>query len=85
MPARSTPRPTRVAAIVDITGVRELDTAAASTLVAAARALRLRGVQPVLTGIQPDVAATLVGLGVDLAGIATYGTLQDAVARVGAR
>jgi anti-anti-sigma regulatory factor/PAS domain-containing protein len=73
------------AAIVDITGVRELDTAAASTLVAAARALRLRGVQPVLTGIQPDVAATLVGLGVDLAGIATYGTLQDAVARVGAR
>jgi anti-anti-sigma regulatory factor len=68
------------AAILDITGVRELDTAAASTLLGAAQALRLRGVRPIVTGIQPTVAATLVGLGVDLTGIEIRGTLQDAVA-----
>jgi anti-anti-sigma regulatory factor len=43
-------------AILDITGVQMLDTQAALLLTNAARALRLLGVEPVLTGIQPDVA-----------------------------
>lgn len=73
------------AAIIDITGVRELDTAAASTLVQAALALRLRGVRPIVTGIQPVVAATLAGLGVDLSVITIHGTLQSAIAAVGLR
>lgn len=68
------------ATIIDVTGVRNLDTAAAHALLSAARALRLRGVQPILTGIQSNAAMTLVSLGVDLSGILVRGTLQDAVA-----
>lgn len=68
-------------AILDVTGVPELDVAAASTLLDAARGLRLRGVQPILTGVRPAVAATLVGLGVDLSDLRVYATLQDAVSR----
>ncbi len=72
------------AVIIDVTGVRELDAAAASALISGARALRLRGVRPILTGIQPNAAATLVSLGVDLSGITTCATLQDAVVRASA-
>ncbi|WAS91078.1 STAS domain-containing protein [Nannocystis punicea] len=68
------------AAILDVTGVSCLDAAAADALVTAARAVRLRGVQPVLTGIQPAVAATLVAHGVDLSGVQVCGTLEDGVA-----
>jgi anti-anti-sigma regulatory factor/PAS domain-containing protein len=69
------------AAIVDITGVESLDTLAANTLIDAARALRLRGVEPILTGVRPGVASLLVSLGVDLSGITVCGTLQDGVTR----
>lgn len=65
--------------IVDITGVRTLDTQAASTLTSAAQALRLLGVAPVLTGIRAEVAQTLVGLGIDLSGITTRSTLQSGI------
>jgi anti-anti-sigma regulatory factor/PAS domain-containing protein len=70
------------AAILDLTGARNLDTAAAAAIIAAARALRLRGVQPVLTGIQPSAAATLAELGVDFSGIVVSSNLQDAIDRV---
>lgn len=66
-------------AIIDITGVRTVDTQAASALTNAAQALRLLGVEPVLTGIKPEVAQTLVGLGVGLAGITTRSTLQAGI------
>lgn len=70
---------TRVA-IIDVTGVRTLDTQAAQTLTQAAQALRLLGVEPVLTGIRAEVAQTLVSLGVPLAGIVTRSTLQSGIA-----
>ncbi|MCK6591062.1 MAG: PAS domain S-box protein [Polyangiaceae bacterium] len=66
-------------AILDITGVSVVDTQVASALIMAARAVRLLGGEVVLTGIRPDVAATLVGLGADLSGIATCGTLQAGI------
>lgn len=69
-------------AILDLTGVATLDTAAASAVLAAAGALRLRGVQPVLTGIRPAAAAALAELGVDFAGIDVSGSVQDAIDRV---
>lgn len=69
------------AAILDLTGVRALDAAAASMLLAAARAARLRGVHPVVTGIQPAAAAALVGEGADFTGIEVCPTLQDAIER----
>ncbi|MFP4439258.1 MAG: PAS domain S-box protein [Chloroflexaceae bacterium] len=67
-------------AILDITGVRIVDTQVASALIRAAQAVRLLGAQVILTGIRPDVAQTLVHLGVDLRGIGTYGSLQAGIA-----
>lgn len=66
-------------AIIDITGVRTVDTQAASALTNAAQALRLLGVEPILTGIRPEVAQTLIGLGVRLDGITTRSTLQNGI------
>lgn len=66
-------------AIIDITGVRALDTQAAAVLTHAAQALRLLGVIPVLTGIKAEVAQTLVSLGVGLENIVTRSTLQAGI------
>lgn len=67
-------------AILDITGVPVVDTQVANTLIQAARATGLLGARVVLTGIRPEVAQTLVGLGVDLGSIVTRGTLQSGIA-----
>jgi ABC-type sugar transport system substrate-binding protein/anti-anti-sigma regulatory factor len=66
--------------ILDITGVPMVDTYVADTLMQAARAVKLLGAQVMLTGIRPEVAQTLVGLGVDLTGIVTRSTLQNGIA-----
>lgn len=66
-------------AIIDITGVRTVDTQAASALTNAAQALRLLGVTPILTGIRPEVAQALVSIGVSLDRIATLSTLQAGI------
>jgi rsbT co-antagonist protein RsbR len=70
---------TRVA-ILDITGVPVVDTQVANVLISAAQAVRLLGAQVVLTGIRPEVAQTLVGLGIDLSSIVTRSTLQSGIA-----
>ena len=67
-------------AILDITGVPVVDTQIANVLVQAAQSVKLLGAQAVLTGIRPEVAQTLVGLGVDLSGIVTHSTLQSGIA-----
>ena len=66
-------------AILDVTGVARVDAAVADALIQAARAVKLLGARAVLTGIRPEVADALVGLGVDLSGISTRATLQDAI------
>jgi PAS domain S-box-containing protein len=66
--------------ILDITGVAMVDTQVANGLLRAAQAVKLLGAQAVLTGIRPEVAQALVGLGVDLSGIVTRGTLQSGIA-----
>lgn len=66
--------------IIDITGVPVVDTGVASTLIHAAQAVRLLGAQTFISGIRPEVAQTLVGLGVELNGIITQGTLQSSIA-----
>lgn len=66
--------------ILDITGVPVVDTQVASTILRAAQAVRLLGAEMVITGIRPEVAQTLVSIGVELAGITTRGTLQSAIA-----
>lgn len=66
--------------IMDITGVQIVDTHVANALIQAAQAVRLLGARVVLTGIRPEVAQTLVGLGVDLRAIVTYSSLQTGIA-----
>lgn len=67
-------------AILDITGVKVVDTLVAQALVRTAQAARLLGAQVVLTGIQPAIAQTLVTLGADLSAVVTHGTLQGGIA-----
>jgi rsbT co-antagonist protein RsbR len=64
-------------AIVDITGVPMVDTQVANALLRAAQAVQLLGAQVVLTGIRPEVAQTMVALGVNLHGIITRSTLHN--------
>jgi rsbT co-antagonist protein RsbR len=67
-------------AIIDITGVSIVDTQVANALIRAAQAVKLLGAQVMLTGIRPEVAQTLVGLGVDLGMIITRSSLQSGIA-----
>ncbi|GAB4430863.1 MAG: hypothetical protein OHK0015_16610 [Chloroflexi bacterium OHK40] len=67
-------------AILDITGVQVVDTQVANALLRAAQAVKLLGAQVIITGIRPEVAQTLVGLGLDLSGITTLATLQSGIA-----
>jgi len=66
--------------ILDITGVPVVDTQVANAFLSVSQAVRLLGSQVILTGIRPEVAQTLVGLGVDLQAIITRGTLRDGIA-----
>lgn len=66
-------------AIIDITGVPVVDTHVAQTLLQAAQAIELLGAKTVLTGIRPEVAATLVTLGVSLGRIVTCSSLQSGI------
>jgi anti-anti-sigma regulatory factor len=67
-------------AILDITGVQVVDTQVANALLRAAQAVKLLGARVVLTGIRPEIAQTLVGLGLDMGGITTRATLQSGIA-----
>ncbi|XXX71924.1 response regulator [Sorangium sp. So ce134] len=72
-------RGTRVA-ILDVTGVPGMDERMAVELERTAGAVRLLGAEPVLTGLGPEAAQQLVALGVSLAGLKTFLTLQEGVA-----
>ncbi|WP_104987348.1 AAA family ATPase [Sorangium cellulosum] len=65
--------------ILDITGVKVVDTGVACSLMNTAAALRLLGTRVVLTGVRPDVARTLVELDMGLGSIVTKGTLQSGI------
>ncbi len=67
-------------AILDITGVPMVDTQVAQALMRSAQAVKLLGAKVMLTGIQPQIAQTLIHLGVDLTDITTCGSLQDGIA-----
>lgn len=65
--------------IIDITGVPVVDSQVADSLIRASQAVRLLGAQVMLTGIRPEVAQTLIGLGIDLSSIITLGSLHDGI------
>ncbi|MEM8534194.1 MAG: PAS domain-containing protein [Chloroflexota bacterium] len=65
--------------ILDITGVSVVDTQVAQALIRAAQAVKLLGALVIITGIRPEIAQTLVNLGVDLQDIITLSNLQEGV------
>jgi len=67
-------------AIIDITGVPTVDTLVAQHLLKTATAIRLMGADCIISGVRPQIAQTIVHLGIDLQGITTKATLADALA-----
>lgn len=67
-------------AIIDITGVPTVDTLVAQNLLKAASAARLMGAQCIICGIRPQIAQTMVHLGVEFGTVVTRATLADALA-----
>ena len=65
-------------AIIDITGVPTVDTQVAQHLLKTVAAARLMGAECIISGIRPQIAATIVHLGVDLGTVTTKATLADA-------
>src|SRR5262245_44238345 len=67
-------------AILDITGVPTVDTLVAQHLLKTVAAARLMGADCIISGIRPQIAQTIVHLGVDLNSVVTKATLADAFA-----
>jgi rsbT co-antagonist protein RsbR len=68
-------------AIIDITGVPTVDTLTAQHLLKTVTAARLMGADCIISGIRPQIAQTIVHLGVDLGAVITKATLADAFRR----
>ena len=66
-------------AIIDITGVPTVDTLVAQHLLKTVTAIRLMGADCIISGIRPQIAQTIVHLGVELDGVTTKATLADAL------
>lgn len=66
-------------AIIDITGVGAVDTQVAQHLLKTVQAARLLGADCIISGIRPQIAQTLVGLGIDFGDISTKSSLADAL------
>jgi rsbT co-antagonist protein RsbR len=66
-------------AVLDITGVPYIDSAVANHLVQTVEASRLLGATVIVTGLSPEIAQTLVNIGVDLAKMTTVGDLQGGI------
>jgi rsbT co-antagonist protein RsbR len=69
-----------IIAILDITGVPTVDTLVAQHLLKTVAAARLMGADCIISGIRPQIAQTIVHLGVDLNSVTTKATLADAFA-----
>src|SRR5207253_9592196 len=67
-------------AILDITGVPTVDTLVAQHLLKTIAAARLMGADCIISGVRPQIAQTIVHLGVDLGNVTTKASLADAFA-----
>ena len=65
--------------VIDITGVAAMDAAVANHLVQTVEASRLLGADVIVTGLSPEIAQTLVNIGVDLGKMKTMGDLQGGI------
>ena len=66
-------------AIVDITGVPTVDTLVAQHLLKTVTAIRLMGADCIISGIRPQIAQTIVALGIEFGDIPTKANLADAL------
>ncbi|MEA2172937.1 MAG: rsbT co-antagonist protein RsbR [Blastocatellia bacterium] len=66
-------------AILDITGVKTMDTLVANHLIKTVTAARLMGAHCILTGVSPAIAQTMVQLGIDLTQITTRSQMADGI------
>jgi len=66
-------------AILDISGVPAVDSLVAQHLIKTVSATRLMGAECIISGIRPEIAQTVVHLGIDLSGIITKATLANAL------
>ena len=66
-------------AIVDITGIEVMDTRTADHFIRMAKAVRLLGADCVLTGLNPQIAQTVVHMGVEMGDLVTHRSLRDAL------
>jgi DNA-binding LacI/PurR family transcriptional regulator/anti-anti-sigma regulatory factor len=69
--------------LLDVTGVPLVDTQVANSLLQAARAATLLGAHVVLVGIRPEIAQSIVGLGIDLSHLTTRSSLAAALQGIG--
>ncbi|MBC8161953.1 MAG: STAS domain-containing protein [Roseiflexaceae bacterium] len=67
--------------LLDITGVPIVDSQVAQGIISVVNAARLLGAQVTLVGVRPEVAQTIVGLGLDLSAVQTEQDLESAMAR----
>ena len=65
--------------IIDITGIEVMDTGTADHFLRMARAVQLLGADCVLTGINPQIAQTIVHMGMEMQGLVTHRSLRDAL------
>ena len=68
-----------IIAILDITGVKTMDTLVANHLIKTVTAARLMGARCILTGVSPAIAQTMVQLGIDLTQITTRAQMSDGI------
>ena len=66
--------------VLDLTGASAVDGVAASELLRIIRVLQLQGVAPVLSGIGPALAQAIVGVGLDIAGVPCFLSIEAALA-----
>ncbi|MDO9377144.1 MAG: STAS domain-containing protein, partial [Ferruginibacter sp.] len=66
-------------AILDISGVPAVDSLVAQHLIKTVSATRLMGAECIISGIRPEIAQTIVHLGIDLSNIITKATLASAL------
>ena len=67
-------------AVIDITGVPTVDTLVAQHLLKTVSAAQLMGADCIISGIRPQIAQTIVHLGINLSAVATKANLSDAFA-----
>lgn len=65
------------AVVMDLTGVKNIDSQVSHHLIQMVRAVQLMGSDAIITGIHPEIARALVSLNIDLSGVTTRASLSD--------